>query len=190
MFDFFESVISHQSTARAPEQFSGVIVMAKSYTYAVWICVAVSLIAAAGVVIGIMKTNALIPILCLLPAASYEAWRTEGVYTRLASWGMLVIIIAQAVLLIGKLNINLSSYAAKAGIALPDTLKALCSLNVIFPAVVIACSVYLFRRTAGVYTKWLSVIILLASAAILYILVPESLSMIVDAVKQNPQLLK
>lgn len=164
--------------------------MPKSYTYAVWICAAASVIAAAGIVAGIMRTNALIPILCLLPAAVYEAWRTEGTFTRLASWGMLVILIAQAALLVSKLNINLSSYAAKAGIALPDTLKALCSLNVIFPAVVIACSVYLFRRTAGVYTKWLSVIILLTSAAILYILVPDSLKMIVEAVKQNPQLLK
>ena len=78
--------------------------MAKSYTYAVWICAAASIIAAAGVVAGIMKTNALIPILCLLPAAVYEAWRTEGTFTRLASWGMLVVLIAQAVLLIGKLN--------------------------------------------------------------------------------------
>ena len=164
--------------------------MAKSYTYAVWICAAASVIAGAGIVAGIMRTNALIPILCLLPAAVYEAWRTEGRFTRLASWGMLVILIAQAALLISKISINLSSYAAKAGIALPDTLKALCNLNVIFPAVVIACSVYLFRRTAGVYTKWLSVIILLASASILYILVPESLKMIVEAVKQNPQLLK
>jgi hypothetical protein len=164
--------------------------MAKSYTYAVWICAACSLIAAAGIAAGIMKTNALIPILCLLPAAVYESWRTEGTFTRLASWGMLGILIAQAVLLIAKININLSSYAAKAGISLPDTIKGLCNLNVLFPAVVIACSVYLFKRTAGVYTKWLSVVILITSAVILYILVPDSLKMIVDAVKDNQQLLK
>lgn len=164
--------------------------MAKSYLYAAIVCSAASVIALTGIIAGIMRGNALIPILCLLPAAVYEAYRTEGRFTRLASWGMLVILIAQAAMIIAKLNINLSVYAAKAGISLPDTLKALCNLNVIFPGVVAVCSVYLFKRTAGVYTKWLSVVILAASVVILFILVPDSLRMIVDAVKDNKELLK
>lgn len=161
--------------------------MAKESKYAVLICSVLSIIAACGIIAGLLKSNALIPILCLLPTAAYEAYRTEGKFTIIASWLMLVILIAETVILWMNIDINLSKYILQSGVELNNNLKALCNLNILIPGVMAISSIYLFKRTAGVYTKWLSVIILITSIIIIYILMPESFKILFDAVK-NKQL--
>ena len=63
--------------------------MAKPAKYATPICVA-SIIAIVAIIIGLVTSNALWIIILLLPAVAYEAYRTEGVSTRWASWLLLV----------------------------------------------------------------------------------------------------
>lgn len=153
--------------------------MAKPTTYATPICIVLSILVIIGLIWGFLAHNALIVVLFLLPAVGYEAYRTEGDSTRWASWMLAILIIAEIICIIFKLNFDLASYFSvndtyAMGYSIP-----LSDIKVIFPLVMLILSITLFLRTIGKYTKWLAVLIFISSLATVYILDPTFLKQFV-----------
>lgn len=149
--------------------------MAKEYEHATLICAIITVIALIGIIVGAYFKLPLMILFLMLPAVVYEIYRTEGVSTKFASLGMLVILIAEAVLIIANININLAHLAGgKAEITryrIP-----LGDVKMLGPVIIALLSGILIRRTAGKYTIWLAVVILVSSIALLYALNPDILS--------------
>jgi hypothetical protein len=59
--------------------------MARPTTYATPICIGLTVLAAIGIVIGLLTEEVTWPIASLVPTVGYEAYRTEGPSTRWAS---------------------------------------------------------------------------------------------------------
>ena len=149
--------------------------MAKPTTYATPICIVLSILVIIGIAIGVWTKNPLITVLLLLPSVAYEAYRTEGDSTRWASWLLLLLIIAELICIIFKINFNVANWmgdtsAYAMGYSLP-----LGDIKVIFPLVMVICSLTLFFRTIGKYTKWLAILIFASSLVIVHLLDPSIL---------------
>jgi hypothetical protein len=148
--------------------------MPKEYEHAPLICAIITAIALIGIIVGGYFKLPLVVLFLMLPAVVYEIYRTEGVSTKFASVGMLLILIAEAVLIIGNININLSNIAGgKAEISryrIP-----LGDVKMAGPIIIAILSGILMRRTAGKYTIWLAVVILISSIGLLYALNPDIL---------------
>jgi len=141
--------------------------MARSTGNAVLICFICTILALAGIAGGYYFRMPVIAVSALLPAVIYEVYRTEGVSTIWASWGMLAVLIAEAVLIIGKFNINISQYAVKYIPGIPAI-----DLKLGGPVIMAYFSYILIRRTAGIYTKWLAVVILAGCLGLFYVIDP------------------
>jgi hypothetical protein len=145
--------------------------MARPTKYATLICIVCTLLAALGILIGLWQKNAVYTIFALLPAVGYEAYRTEGASTRFASWAILVVFIAELVLFLFKIDIDLVKFLGTdrniRGYNVP-----IGDIKVVGSALMAVLSIILFTRTRGIYTRWLAVIIILTSLAIIYILSP------------------
>ncbi len=146
--------------------------MAKEYKHAVWICLALSIIAAAGIAAGIVLAMPLIIAIVLVPVIAYEAYRTEGVFTKLAAWGALVIICLEIYAIISGITFNIQGLIP-VNFNIPGTLGANLPAALIGPVILVILAVYLFKQTAGMYTRWLSVIILVTSIALFYAVDPQ-----------------
>lgn len=146
--------------------------MAKPYQNATAICLGLTLLAIVGVLWGLNALNPLIIMLFILPSVLYEVYRTEGKSTKLASWGLLIVFIAEILFIITGFSFNLAEFLQTgqeriAGYAIP-----LGDIKVVFPIIIAILSVILFKRTRGRYTKWLAVIIFAGAFAIVYSLDP------------------
>ena len=146
--------------------------MAKPYQHATLICSILTLVAAAGILWGIIASNALIITLFLLPTVLYEVYRTEGKSTKLASWGLLAVFTLEILFIVGHISFDLASFLDTsqhyvAGYAIP-----LGDIKVVGPTLMAVLSIVLFTRTRGRYTKWLAAIIFVTSFAIVYTLDP------------------
>ncbi len=146
--------------------------MAKEYEHATLICAVITIVALIGIIIGIYFKLPLVVLFLMLPAVLYEIYRTEGVSTKFASLGMLIILIAEAVLIIFNININLANIIGgkteitRYRIPLGD-------VKMLGPIIIAVLSGILIRRTAGKYTIWLAVVILVSSIALLYAINPD-----------------
>lgn len=159
--------------------------MAKPTTYATPICLVLSVLAIIGIYFGVKSTNPLIVLFALLPAVGYEAYRTEGDSTRWASWILLIAVIAEIILIIKNISFDFakymdSSYQYVGGYTVP-----LGDIKIVGPALMAVLSGILFFRTNGKYTKWLAVIIFVASFATIYILSPEFLKSLLQMTLQQ-----
>ncbi len=141
--------------------------MARSTEHAVIICLICTILALAGIAGGYYFHKPLITVLALLPAVLYEVYRTEGVSTIWASWGMLAVLIAEAVLIIGNFNIDIAKYLSKYISWIPSI-----DLKIAGPVLMAYFSFVLIKRTAGIYTKWLAVVILIGCLGLFYVLDP------------------
>ena len=74
--------------------------MAKDYKHATLICGIITILALIGIVAGILLKKPLIIIIAMVPAAGYEVYRTEGFMTRLASIGILALVIGEIFLIV------------------------------------------------------------------------------------------
>lgn len=125
-------------------------------------------------VVAFSAHNALWIIIGLLPAVIYEVYRTEeGASTKYSAIFLLIILILEIILVIFNINFNLASFLGSdskyiAGYELP-----LGDIKIFGPILMAILSVILFFRTAGVFTKWLSVIICIGSLTAVYILNPN-----------------
>lgn len=157
--------------------------MPKEHKNAAVICIVLSIIAAIGIAAGILTKYALITIICLLPAVAYEVYRTEGVTTKLASLCILVILIAEIFFVATGKNFDVTKFIGGAAQRLGRYSIPLGDIKVVGPIVTAVLSLILFRRTYGVYTRWLAVIILVTSIAIIYVINPEIIQQLIDKVK-------
>lgn len=145
--------------------------MAKSTEHAVIICTICTILALAGIAGGWYFHKPLVAALALLPAVIYEVYRTEGVSTIWASWGMLAVLIAEAVLIIAGITVDIGKYAAKFIPGLP-----VIDISLGGPVIMAYFSYVLIRRTAGIYTKWLAVVIFAGCIGLFFILDPQIIS--------------
>lgn len=159
--------------------------MAKEYRHAPMICGVITLIAALGIVIGIWKNLPIIVALSIIPAIIYEIYRTEGIFTKLASWLALIVTVAALYVIHKNVTVDIIPFITKY-ISLPVATK-LVPAGLIAPVVLVIIAVYLFRRTAGIYTRWLAVVILVASVALFYCIDPQLIKNLLStpAVQQN-----
>jgi len=146
--------------------------MARPYKRATPICLALTILALVGAVIGILRSNPLLTIFFLLPTVIYEVYRTEGQSTKQASWLLLLVLVAEIILIVGNISFNVADFLGAtektvAGYAVP-----LGDLKVVTPAVMAVLAVILFTRTRGRYTRWLAVVIFFGAFAIVYTLDP------------------
>jgi hypothetical protein len=140
---------------------------------AVLLCVIFSIIAVAGIVVGFMLKNPLVPVIGLLPAALYEVIRTGGTSTKVSSIILLIVLVLEVVLVVFHINIDLAKYAGTKSQYIAGYNVPLGDIKVVTPVLMAILSVILFIRTAGVYTKWLATIIFVTSFVIIYLLSPK-----------------
>lgn len=148
--------------------------MAKPTKNAPLYCTVLTIIALITAIIAIYSHNPLWIIIGLLPAVIYEVYRTEeGATTKYASILLLIVLVLEIILIIFKVDFDLAAFLGEeqkyvAGYSLP-----LGDIKIFGPILASVLSVVLFFRTAGVYTKWLSVIICIGSLAAVYIINPD-----------------
>jgi len=110
----------------------------------------------------------------LLPAVIYELYRTEeGATTKYSSILLLIILVAEAILIIFKVNFDLATYFEEENKYVGGYYLPLGDIKIFGPILTAIISVVLLFRTAGVYTKWLSVIICIGSLTAVYIISPD-----------------
>lgn len=154
--------------------------MAKPTRNAALICGILTVIAALGAAASIYWTQPLAVIIAALPAAAYELYRTEGFSTRLASAGVLAVLVAEIVLVVGKIEINIARFVAKYTGSMPVVDAKLAG-----PVVIALLAIMLVRRTAGIYTKWLAVVLLTAAVALFYTLDPALIAKFITPALQE-----
>ncbi len=159
--------------------------MAKEHKNAPIICAVITGIALAGVGIGIWKSMPLIIALSIIPAIVYEIYRTQGVFTTLASWLALIVTIAALYVIYKNTMIDIAPYISKF-MTLPVNTK-LIPVAYVAPVVLVIIAVFLFKQTAGIYTRWLALVILLTSVALFYSLDPSFIKNLLSTpqVQQN-----
>lgn len=153
--------------------------MAKEYKYASIICAGITCLAAAGIVVGIWNSKPLVTAVGIIPAILYEIYRTEGVFTRLASWMLLIVILAAIYGMYNNIMIDIVPYISKF-IAFPVSSK-LIPAALLAPVMLVVLAVFLFRRTAGIYTRWLAIVILITSIALFYCIDPGFIKNVISS---------
>jgi hypothetical protein len=144
--------------------------MAKPTKHASKICLALSAIAALGILAGLVTGSPMVILVALLPTVAYEVYRTEGPSTRWASWALAIVLVLEALFLILNVSFDVASllgYSSRyvAGYEVP-----LGDVKVVGPAIMAVLALILMARTRGRYTKWLAVNIIVTSFALIYVL--------------------
>lgn len=162
--------------------------MARPTKYATPICIGLTVLAALGIVIGLITSNAVVAIVALLPAAGYEAYRTEGASTRWASWALAAVLVVQLAFVVFNVDLDLVALLGESERTVAGYQVALGDARVAASGLVVVLSLILITRTRGIYTRWLAAICLVASLGIAYILAPDAfadlLRTVVDEVPQ------
>lgn len=146
--------------------------MAKPTKYAPHLCTLFMIIAIIGIILGFVFSNALIPIIFLLPTAVYEAYRTEGKSTKASSIILLLVLLAEIVLVFFNIEFNIAEFLGAERQYIGGFWVPLGDLRIVGPTIVVVLSVILFTRTRGVYTRWLAAVIFVTCFAIVYLIDP------------------
>lgn len=147
--------------------------MARPYKYATPICLALTALAIIGAVLAFLLWNPLPLLILLLPTAIYEAYRTQGETTKWASWLLLLVVVAEVVLVIANVELDVAAYLGEEAAYVGGYEVPMGDLRVVAPAAMAVLAVILLIRTRGVYTKWLAVIIFLSAFAVVYTVDPS-----------------
>lgn len=143
------------------------------------ICIFCSIFALLFVILSFYLKNPYLILIGYFPAAVYEAIRTAGPYTKAASVGMVLLIILEALALRGIIKFNLATFLGQETAYIKGYWLPLGEVVTVFPLITIILAILLFQRTIGRYTKWLAVIILVSSVALLWQINKEALIEIV-----------
>ncbi len=156
--------------------------MARPTRYATPICLVLTGLAGLGIVLGFVTEEVMWPVALLVPTVAYEAYRTEGVSTRWASWTMAALMVALVAFVVFDVEYDLRqllggdvAYVGGEDIPLGD-------VKVVFPAAMAALSLVLWGRTRGIYTRWLAAIIFVTAAVIVYLRAPAELGNLLNNV--------
>ncbi|MGI6278742.1 MAG: hypothetical protein ACOYJ8_02990 [Patescibacteria group bacterium] len=146
--------------------------MAKPTKFAPHICAACTVLALLGVVLGFWLSSPLIMVILLLPTALYEAYRTEGKSTKAASLLLVAVLLAEIFLVLFNIDFNLANFLGNDQQYIAGYLIPLGDIRVVGPTLMAVLSVILLARTRGIYTRWLAVVVIIGSFAIVYGLDP------------------
>ncbi|MHB1347617.1 MAG: hypothetical protein ACYCXK_09015 [Candidatus Humimicrobiaceae bacterium] len=147
--------------------------MAKPTKYATLICFIMTIIALAGIIVGILLSKPLIIAACLFPTIAYEAYRTEGESTRWASWVLLLVIILEIIFIIANVSFDIGNFLGQSEREIAGFVVPLGDIKILGPIVMAILSIILFVRTRGKYTKWLAAIIFVTCFALVWTLNPD-----------------
>jgi len=150
--------------------------MPKPTKNATLICVVLSLLAVVGIFLGWKFDSILLPMFFLLPTVIYEVYRTEGDSTKYASRWLLAIFVAEIVLTIFNVKFDLTQFFQTDVKNIQWYNVPLGDIKVVWPILLAILSLLLVKKTRGVYTRWLAVIIIVTSLFIIYVLDPVSFS--------------
>lgn len=148
--------------------------MAKPTKNATPICIVLSIVAVIGIIASLIYVSPIIAIVGLIPTVIYEIYRTEGKSTKASSLIIGLVLLLELVLIIFNIDFDIAEFLGREKTVIAGYDVPLGTLTVVGPAVMAILSVILFIRTRGKYTKWLAVIIFVASFAIIYGLDPET----------------
>lgn len=147
--------------------------MAKPTKHATLICIILTIIAAIGILLGLIYSSPLIPVILLLPTAAYEVYRTEGKSTKAASWGMLGLLIAQLLFVFFDVSFDLAEFLGRSSTYIRGYQIPFGDIKVISPTLMALLSVVLISNTRGRYTRWLAGIIFISAFGIIYTVDPS-----------------
>ena len=147
--------------------------MAKPTKYATMICFIMTIIALAGIIVGILLSKPLIIAACLFPTVAYEVYRTEGESTRWASWVLLLVIILEIIFIIANVSFDIGNFLGQSEKEIAGFVVPLGDIKILGPIVMAILSIILFVRTRGKYTKWLAAIIFVTCFALVWTLNPD-----------------
>lgn len=133
------------------------------------ICLICSVVTLITIILGLIYKNPFIIIIGFLPAAIYEAIRTEGFYTKSGSIAIMILVVLEIFAIRGVLKFNLANFFQSSEIYFAGYFLPLGELSLVFPVLAAIISLVLFIRTYGIYTKWLSILLLLSSIALAYV---------------------
>ncbi len=147
--------------------------MAKPFQNAPLYCTILTVITVIMALAAFYSHNPLWIIIGLLPVVSYEIYRTqEGATTKYSAILLLIVLVLEAILIIGKVNFDLAAFLGEERKYIGGYYLPLGDVKVCGPILTAILSIILFFRTAGPYTKWLSVIICIGSLTAVYIINP------------------
>ncbi len=147
--------------------------MSKPTKNAGLICIILTVVTLAGVLMGFLAKNPFIAVLFLAPTVIYEVYRTEGKSTKLSSWIILIALVLEMIFIITKTSFDLAGFLGKSEELIAGYRVPLGDIKIIGPTIMAICSIILFVKTYGIYTKWLAVVIFVSSFAVVYIMDPE-----------------
>jgi len=141
------------------------------------ICTILTVWALLALIGGFLLKNPYVIIAGIIPAALYEAWRTEGIYTKAISTILAILAVIEIFVIMGILKLGAISGSTEAGerIYVSGYFLPLVDVKFLIPAGMIACGVALIYWTYGVYTKWLSIVLVVSSIGLLYLMNKEVL---------------
>lgn len=113
-------------------------------------------------------------ILGLLPAVVYEVYRTEeGATTKYSSILLLIVLVLEFILIVFNVNYDLAAFFGEESKYVGGYYLPMGDIKIFGPILSAILSVVLFFRTAGIFTKWLSVVICIGSLTAVYIMNPD-----------------
>jgi hypothetical protein len=146
--------------------------VAKPTKYAALICTIMSVVAAIGIIIGLLAKSPLAILIVLIPSVAYEAYRTEGESTRWASWVMVGVLVLEFILVIFHIGFDLAGLLGTSSEQVAGYTVPLGDIRIVGPAVMAVLALILIVRTRGVYTRWLAVNIIVCVLALTFVLDP------------------
>lgn len=157
--------------------------MAKPTKNAPLYCIILTIVTVVMAIVSFYSHNALWIIIGLLPVVAYEVYRTEeGATTKYSAIALLIILILEFILIVFKVNFDLASFLGEESKNIGGYTLPLGDVKIVGPILTAILSVILFFRTAGVYTRWLSVIICIGSLTAVYILNPVFFQSIIKVI--------
>lgn len=144
------------------------------------ICIFLSIFALATLILGLWTKNPYWLIAGIVPSAIYEAIRTEGYYTKIASGAIAILVIVEIFAIMGFIKINLATMLGTSEAFLGGYFIPLGEITLLFPLIAVILSIILLRRTYGPYTKWLSILLIACSVALLYVVNKDMLLMLLQ----------
>ncbi|MHB9033629.1 MAG: hypothetical protein ACYC6L_11345 [Anaerolineae bacterium] len=152
---------------------------ARPWKYAALISIICTIIAAAGILVGYLRGQLLWGLVLMLPLVGYEAYRTAGDTTRWASWAMLILLIASIILVWFNINLDLGKILGTTTTMVAGQTVPLGDVKMVMPALMGVCALILLIRTRGRYTKFMALVIFIASVVLVYQINPSAVSSLI-----------
>lgn len=136
------------------------------------VCTILTILMIVGIIWGFAAKSPLVITVFLLPVVVYEIYRTRGVSTTMSSWILGIVLVLEIIFIVFGVSWDLGSYLNLEYSYIGGQYVPLGDIKILAPILLAIFSTVLFLRTAGPYTKWLSVIIFASAFVTIYIMSP------------------